>query len=299
MSQGRTTVEAAAAVTVCSPSLMSQAETAIPRDVLNFIPDYSGETNLLSLFLRKCKYVIERYQGTVERKEFLMEIITSELKGKAAALISERGDFDTYNELKSLLIQHFGDPRSEECAAIELETLKIQQNESYLEFCSRIQDIRAILMLKVNQNSSTTLREAKHVIYNNTSLNVFMYNLPEHMVRLVRIKSPDSLEEALKFVLEEVNFQEQYNLRSKMLQHRSKSTLLPSCDKDFAFNSSNPKPILTQPPLQYNNNFRPLANQLRFKFGIPNQNFVRPNIIPNQQNGFRPQLNQFGYRPPV
>lgn len=73
-----------------------------------------------------------------------MQIITSKLKGKAAALISERGDFDTYDELKSLLVQHFGDPRSEDCVAIELETLKIKHNESYLEFqhfCSRIQDI--------------------------------------------------------------------------------------------------------------------------------------------------------------
>ncbi|XP_026744739.1 uncharacterized protein LOC113506077 [Trichoplusia ni] len=293
MNQGQiplSTAEAVAAVPL--------PETTIPRDVLRLIPEYSGETNLLSLFLRKCKYVIERYQGTVERNEFLMQIITSKLKGKAAALISERGDFDTYNELKSLLIQHFGDPRSEECVAIELETLKIKHNESYLEFCSRIQDIRAILMSKVNQNSSLSLREAKRVIYNNTSLNVFMYNLPEHMVRIVRIKNPDSLEEALKHVLEEVNFQEQYNLRSKMLQHRPQSSLLPSRDKGFVFNSTNPKPILTQPPLQYNNNFRPLANQPQFKFGIPNQNFVRPNM-PNQQNGFRPPLNQFGYKPPV
>lgn len=106
------------------------------------------------------------------------------------------------------MIQHFGDPRSEECVAIELETLKIKQSESYLQFCSRIQDIRAILISKVNQNSSTTLREAKTIIYNNTSLNVFMYNLPEHMVRIVRIKNPTSLEDALKYVLEEVNFQD-------------------------------------------------------------------------------------------
>lgn len=107
---------------------------------------------------------------------------------------------------------------------------EIKHKFSYVksEFCSRIQDIRAILMSKVNQNSSLSLREAKRVIYNNTSLNVFLYNLPEHMVRIVRIKNPDSLEAALKHVLEEVNFQEEYNLSSKMLQHRPQSLLLPS-----------------------------------------------------------------------
>lgn len=322
MNQGQipvtATTGAAPSARTETPFTMQLAESLIPRDVLNLIPEFSGETNLLSLFLRKCEYVIEKYQGTTNRNEFLMQNITSKLKGKAAALISERGDFETYSELKSLLIQHFGDPRSEECVAIELETLKIKQSESYLQFCSRIQDIRAVLISKVNQNSSTTLREAKKIIYNNTSLNVFMYNLPEHMVRIVRIKNPTKLEEALKYVLEEVNFQEQYNLRSKMLQHRPQGHMLPSRDRGFVFNSPNLKPFSTSPLLQ-NNNYRPFTNQTQFKFGIPNQNFVRPNI-PNQQIGqqqmaqfgqpvvdkknpqqlgFRPQVGMFAYRPPT
>lgn len=277
---------------VLVPQQLQPLDLQIPREVLNLIPEFSGETKTLSLFLRKCNYVITRYQGTRPRNEFLMQCITSKLTGKAAALISERGDFGTYEELEALLVQHFGDPRSEECVAIELETLKIKSNESYLEFCSRIQDIRAILLSKVNQNTSPTLREAKRIIYNNTSLNVFLYNLSEHMVRLVRMKNPYSLEEALKHVLEEVNFQEQYNMRTKMLQNK-------------------PVQISFRPPLP--------TPQSQFKFGIPNQanNLQRPNL-PNfayrapmpTQYGFRPQFNntapaqqqiaqrpQFGFRP--
>ncbi|KOB65026.1 Cytadhesion, partial [Operophtera brumata] len=134
----------------------------IPRDALRLIPDYNGDTKVLSFFLKKCEFVISRYQGTADRNEYIMQAITSKLTGKAAALISER------------------DPRSEECVAIELETIKIKNNESYLEFCSRIQNIRS-----VNQGVySNEVKKAKHIIYNNTSLNVFLYNLPEHMVRL-------------------------------------------------------------------------------------------------------------------
>lgn len=292
----------------------------IPREMLNLIPEYNGNTKTLSLFLRKCEFVISKYQGAANVNEFLLQSVTSKLSGKAAALISERGEFQTYDEIKAILIQHFGDPRSEECVAIELETLKIRNNESYLEFCGRIQDVRAILISKVNQSSSVTLKEAKRIIYDNTALNVFLYNLPEHMVRIVRIKNPTTLEQALSFVLEEVNFQEQYNLRSKMLQNR------PSITQQNIF----------KPSIPQNTQFKfgiPAFPTNQFKFGIPgnthnlfrpnnqyfgnrplntnafNQprptapqfnNFTKPQFntnTPFQPTGYRPQIGQFGYRP--
>ncbi|KOB54715.1 Cytadhesion [Operophtera brumata] len=246
----------------------------IPRDALRLIPDYNGDTKVLSFFLKKCEFVISRYQGTADRNEYIMQAITSKLTGKAAALISERGEFTTYTELKALLVQHFGDPRSEECVAIELETIKIKNNESYLEFCSRIQNIRSVLLSKVNQGVySNEVKKAKHIIYNNTSLNVFLYNLPEHMVRLVRIKNPTELEEALKYVLEEVNFQEQYNLRSKMLR--------------------------TQPIFQLQNpNKFPLPER-QFKFGIPHPQGLLPKLGQNfKPFGFANQQGVFGYKSP-
>lgn len=69
-----------------------------------------------------------------------------------------------------------------------------------------------------------------------------MYNLPEHMVRIIRIKNPTTLEEALKYVLGEVNYQEQYNLRSKMLQHRPQGHMLPSRDGGIVFNPFHLRP---------------------------------------------------------
>lgn len=65
---------------------------------------------------------------------------------------------------------------SEECIAIELETLKINSGESYLDFRNRIQHTRSTLIAKVN------------VIDDNMALNVFLYNLPEDLLRIVRLK---------------------------------------------------------------------------------------------------------------
>lgn len=285
-----------------TPTMVPQfpVDSRVPKEVLNLIPEFNGETKTLSLFLRKCTYVITRYQGTTSRNEFLMQCITSKLIGKAAALISERGDFETYEELQALLVQHFGDPRSEECVALELETLKMKSNESYLEFCGRIQDVRAILLSKVNQNSSATLREAKRVIYNNTSLNVFLYNLPEHMVRLVRMKDPNSLEDALKHVLEEVNFQEQYNMRTKMLQNKPMQfnfrPALPAPQGQFKFGIPNQINNFTQPNnLNFPRAPMPMQFKPQFNSGARPQFGFRPQV--SQPIGFRPQAGQFGYRP--
>lgn len=264
------------------PSPTPSAKPQIPpRDMLTLIPEFNGDPKVLNLFLRQCEYVIREYQGPVECNTYLMHYVTSKLTGKAAALISERGVYETYDALRSVLVQHFGDPRSEECVSIELETLKIKTNESYLEFCGRVQDVRATLLCKVEQNPNNKpeMKMAKQIIYDNTALNVFMYNLPEHMVRLIRLKNPETLEDALKHVLEEVNFAEQYNARSKMLQIRPQTQ------------------NLNHTPQSYNN-FRPLMPQAQFKFGIPgNQVLARPQFI-NQP--MRPQIpnNNFGYRPP-
>lgn len=291
----------------------------VPRDILNLIPQYDGDSKTLSLFLRKCEYVIHRYQGDADTNNYLIQSVTSKLTGKAAALISERGDYTTYVALKEILVQHFGDPRSEECVAIELETLKIKSNESYLEFCSRIQDVRAILLSKVNQSVPSPLREAKHIIYNNTSLNIFLYNLPEHMVRLVRIKNPNTLEQALSYVLEEVNFQMQYDLRSKMLQNKP-TTSLPQNNffkpqNQFKFSPGNQPIFRPNNPLfakQFNNPYVPSRpnpfSQARqtsnFPYRTPfnyfksnNNNQPQPTGFRPQPTGFRPQPGQFGYRP--
>lgn len=257
------------------------APVTIPREMLALVPEFNGDTKVLNLFLGKCEYVIQHYQGTVQRNEFLMHHVTSKLRGKAAELVSERGGFESYDELKAILIQHFGDPRSEECVAIELETLKIRHNEPYLEFCGRIQEVRAILLAKVNQNQLNTaeVKRAKRIIHDNTSLNVFLYNLPEHMVRLVRLKNPPTLEDALKHVLEEVNFQEQYNLRSKMLQNKNTSQ------------NATP-PVNFKPPIHFNQPAQP-----QFKFGIPTNQFTPKPQFTNQPT-VRPQIMNFGYRPP-
>ncbi|XP_063830147.1 uncharacterized protein LOC135079419 [Ostrinia nubilalis] len=293
---------------MASPQIESVQITPIPNEMLRLIPFFNGDKKHLNLFLKKCEYVISRYRGGVEQDLYVYHAITSRLTENAAALLSEQENLTNWSELKEILTQHFGDPRSEACINIELESLKIRSNESYTDFCNRVQSTRSMLISKVNTIADESIRHAKITIYNNTALNVFLYNLPENLVRIVRLKAPSTLEAALSIVLEEVNFMDQYNMRSKMHSQPKPNNSFTPTQQKFSGN---------QPHFVSSNAFKPIIPP-QFKFGLPpNQGYKpfqqygnkplqqfgyfkpphQPGFRPPQQFGYRPP-QQFGYRPP-
>lgn len=241
----------------------------IPKEILYLIPKYDGEENLLNFFIQKCEYVVTNFRGagTPAQSAYIYQCISCRLSGKAAVLVSERNDLTNWEQLRALLTQHFGDPRSEQCIKIELESLRIKPQESFVDFCKRVQALKSSLFAKVNLLTDEGIKAARMIIYNDTALNVFLNNLPKDIIRIIRRKEITTLENALSIVMEEENFMTQYN----------------------AFNNiAKPKPVPQQQQLV-------IPNNTNFKFGIPNN--AMPRFIPQQpnqfvQNKFNPQ-NKF------
>ncbi|KPJ20553.1 hypothetical protein RR46_00080 [Papilio xuthus] len=169
------------------------------------------------------------------------------------------------------------------------------------------------------------------------SMNVFLYNLPEDLLRIVRLKGCNSLEDALSIVLEEVNFLYQYQTRNKMLRSPNNAQQKPQLITQNPFIDKNVmKPFFSQNTQQSNFKFgipqkdnlqtKPIYqaqhSQPNFKFGIPHthttyntkpiyQSQTQPKFkfgitpskqvrLPQQQSGYKPNLNSqpIGYRPP-
>ncbi|XP_045541903.1 uncharacterized protein LOC123723369 [Papilio machaon] len=300
----------------------SKGIVAVPMEMSKVIPKFDGDEKLLNLYIKKCEYVLNCYKSESSQAQnlYMFHVLSSKLVGKAAQLLSERQDIESWTELKTVLIQYFGDPRSEECIAIELETLKINNNESYLDFCNRIQQVKSTLIAKVNTISDLHVKKSKITIYDNLALNVFLYNLPEDLIRIVRLKGSSTLENALSTVLEEVNFQFQYNARNKMFRSNVSKPQLTSSQNPYV-EKFGLKPFL---PSNNNGGFRfGSPNQFRmpshpqglnsvqqFKFGNPPQGQTLGGFRPPTQNfrfgipnqgpqGYRPNFNQApqGYRP--
>lgn len=294
----------------------------IPGDIAKLIPLFDGDKLQLNLFLKKCEYVISQYSGEdPDYNLYVFHVLTSRLLGKAAALVGERDDIGTWQDLKDLLIQHFGDPRSENCIALELENSKIKFGESYLDFANRIQTIRSALIAKVMQiEGDENLRNAKKTIYTNLSLQVFIYNLNPELVRLIRLKDPKTLEDALGLVLEETNFKTVYDAKRNHSNQPKNNPFMPNKAQNNPFLKAQNNPFLNN---QYNknhfnntsrntnpfmqNNRSPFINQQRpfsanNPFNMNNPFAPKPNnfgssnpfMNQNQAHNFRPQ---FGFRP--
>lgn len=241
-------------------------------EMVKIIPNFDGDTRLLPLFIKKCEYILHSFQGNQLQNEYLFHVITSRLSGEAANLVGERDHINTWDELKTLLGQHFGDPRSEECLAMELESLKLNRNESYQDLCHRIQHLRSVLFSKVSETiDDPNLRLAKQSIYNHSALNTFLYNLPAYLVRLVRLRNVTTLEDALKTVLEEQNFQSVYE------------------SKHSRWNRTNFRPNSnTQLPRNYSHVEQSSAS-------VPNnQGNLSPNV--NNNRSFNQSNNSFQFR---
>lgn len=245
---------------------MDQIEI-IPKDILSIVPKFDGDGSLLNSFIRKSEYVLRSFTRVNQPSQdiYNFHAISSRLCGKAACLLSERDDINTWIDLKNLLVQHFGDPRSEGCIAIELDSLKIKQGESYTEFCNRIQSMRSALFSKVNLLTDEGEKASRMIIYNNTALNTFLYNLPEDLLRIVRLKGCTVLETALSIVMEEVNFHKQYSAENK---NKINTPNNQSPNQNFRF-SQNPQVFM---PQNYGQNFKfgiPPNNKMQHSFGAP------------------------------
>lgn len=275
----------------------------IPPGVLKIIPVFSGETRLLSLFIRKTEYIISLYRGTEIQNEYLFNAITSRLSGEAAHLIGERESIHSWIELKQVLQDHFGDPRTEDCLVLELESLKINKGESYLDFCHRIQQLRSILIAKINESvGDAAARLSKQNIYTNISMNVFLFNLPKYLVRLVRLKNVSTLEDALKAVLEEQFFQEVYNQK----QSRNPKFNQNFQGRNSSYNNYNsqesPSTSTSAPNMQRSNNDFTRNRNSNNVAQTQNRNNVRNNNFSNSQfpsrNNNRYQDNSFNQTNP-
>lgn len=75
---------------------------------------------------------------------------------------------------------------------MQLESVQINRGESYIDFYHRIQQLRSILFAKLS-DTTADISERQSKIYNNTAFNVFLYNLPTYLVRMVRLRKVDIL----------------------------------------------------------------------------------------------------------
>lgn len=269
------------------------------------IPNFDGNTRTLSRFITSCEHFLQNHQNRQNPADqlnvCLFDTVIGKLTGRAADLIASRTELDTWQKIKDSLIITFSDQRSEDCLVQDIITMKLDKNESPQTFGLKLQDARSLLFSKINNsNDAANVKLLKIQQFDDLCLKTFINNLNYHMQLVVRLKDPDSLEQALAFVREEENFiqfknKSNSNTKNMPTGNNNKNKNPFNNAYGFGHYSGNvprmPHYSGNVPGTTFNNNlFRPNNFQ---NFARPNyfnsSNFVRNPNMPFNNQYTRPQ----------
>lgn len=234
------------------------------------VPEFDGNPNVLTRFIKICDSIIYNYLGTSEESVYpnlcLINGILNKITGPAARFINSNGIPETWAGIRTALINNFSDQRDETALYNDLALLT-QGSSTPQEFYEKCQQLFSTIMtyVSLHENISTTI-EAKRALYKKLTMQAYVRGLREPLGSRIRCMRPDSIEKALEYVQEELN--------ATYLQSRNNLILDKGERRQIG-----PRPAVMSSSLQGHNAF--------------NNSFMPNNFIPRP----RPPPQQFPRQP--
>lgn len=250
---------------------------------LRLVPEFDGNPHILTRFINLCDQLVVAHFSTEPGKELvnlaLINGILNKVSGSAARLINSNGIPETWQGIRSALINNFADHRDETALYSDL-SLESQGSSTPQEFYERCQNLFSTIMtyVSLHETVATTI-QAKRVLYQKLTLQAYLRGLKDPLGSRIRCMRPESMEKALEFIQEELN--------TLYMQERSGGSSISR--KDWQQPTSNASKFNLPlnnftPRLTNGHGFRPMNQQM---FNMPGPS--RPNPMqahPNQ--GWRP-----------
>lgn len=259
---------------------MAEPNLQLLKLYVDTIPYFDGNSNTLEVFISSCDYLCSTYGrfNDVILKDYLLRAVIGKLTGRAQILIGSRnGELKTWDSVKEALRQSFGDQRNLECLEQDLLTLVPYKNEKPIEFGQRIQIAKSKLSFKIESTSIETMplltKEIHLKQYNQLALKTFIRGLTGNLQTTIRLRNPNSIEQAMNFVTEEENFRYTQNFSQQLLNTTKQNNhsnniphvnVFPTNERP-QYNFSN-----TQPQQSYNN-FNHVPNFQQNRSNFPSQ----------------------------
>lgn len=241
--------------------------------LLNEIPSYDGNPSALSEFIRSAEVITIQF-CTQNPNDYINKLIISSIRNKLkdqALEVVTGYHYDTWNELKRVLVENFGDQRSELNLLVDLTKLR-QNRDTPIEFFNKIRTHLAIFNSKISLgDEDPAVKNYKLLANKSLALRTFVSGLNENLGSFIRSRNPNSLEEALKMVKEELDIRYSQNQNNKSFPNSNQTPNKPN-------NQNYPK---SNVPLQ--NLYTPRYNNF-----VPNQNYTIRQPFPQRNQNFNP-----------
>jgi hypothetical protein len=174
------------------------------KDLRDMIPEYDGDQSTLFDFIEAVNFAIENVPEN--QQNAIIFIIKSKLVGKARKFISSR-QLREWNDIKDLLISHYGDCRDTEGLLYDLTSTFQKSNETPRAFAQRIENLLTKIRSSValNNELNQAARNALNSSHEKIALKAFLAGLSDPLGSIIRCQKPNTLEQAEQFLIEEEN----------------------------------------------------------------------------------------------
>jgi hypothetical protein len=184
---------------------------ALVRMYIENIPKFNGENpQLLQKFIRAVDELFLAFPSENQTfKSFLLSSVKAKLIGQADLSISCRLELDTWNGLKQLLLELFGDGHT--ISSLQNKLIYLQQDSklSTKLLGQEIMSILSNLVAKINeQNRPIEEKQAQVNIYSEMALETYTRCLPVQYKQLIRTRKITNITEAIQAVTVEEQFEE-------------------------------------------------------------------------------------------
>lgn len=237
----------------------------VKSEVLKFLTNmcaYHGEEEDLYRFISDIDHVIPHFnlfdaftQGMIGRN------IRNKLKGRAQQVLLIHQNLNSWADIKSMLINKFGNPKTIE--QIDLELRECMYKNNITEYYEKIEKLTS----ELNQKCRLELRAGECQRNINCALKKFITGLPSNLCVILQAREPDTIYEAYQILV-----------HLGYLENNSSSQ----------YNTKRFKPNQNHFHTGYNNNRNNFQNN---NFQNKNNNYRNPNINQNYNNNHYPRPN--------
>lgn len=176
---------------------------------LRLLPEFDGNSNVLTRFIKLCDQLVQQFMRNGPEFQLanlaLLNGILNKIVGPASRTINSNGIPETWEGIRSALINNFADQRDETSLYNDLALLT-QGSSTPQEFYERCQNLFSTIMtyISLHETIASTI-ESKRTLYKKLTLQSYLRGLRDPLGSRIRCMRPDTIEKALEFVHEEMN----------------------------------------------------------------------------------------------
>lgn len=169
--------------------------------ILKLLPDFDGKPDELSNFIDRVNDAFELASEC--QKSILLTFVKAKLQGNARVPLRNQ-HFGSWTELKTKLIEVYGDKKSFAQAQLELQNTRQFKNEQVSAFTQRIETkVQRLLNILNVDNSGGGVAESQVDLIKRMGLTAFIHGaLPQYGL-LLRARDPESVQAASRIAQNE------------------------------------------------------------------------------------------------